>query len=138
MKIYLNVFILVLVGCASPHPPDDEFNKISLGMLKSEVLDVAGTPRWTDRHKGQDVWIYLMKPNDRSSEQLVYFEDGKVVQKGTRNTPALTADEMDSIKNDSGKPITYKPSLSEEELRKVIKKEVEEKNPPKKEKFEKL
>lgn len=140
-RIILILAIMVFLGvtgCSTPSAREHEFDKIQLGMLKSEVLDVAGPPKWTDRQNSQDLWIYLMKSNDRESERIVYFENGKVVQTGLRNKPALTAEEEENLKNPRPKDIHFKPSMSEDQLRKEIKKEIEKKNPQKPEKFEKI
>jgi outer membrane protein assembly factor BamE (lipoprotein component of BamABCDE complex) len=101
-----------------------------MGMVKSEVLAVAGSPHWSDRWNNHDRWIYYMKPEDKQTERIVYFKKGRVVLTGERIKPALTAEEMDGLKKPKPTPQArdFEPSLSEDELRKVIKKEIRKQN----------
>ncbi len=108
-----------------------------MGMVKSEVLQLAGPPHWSDRWQGHDRWIYYMKPEDRQTERVVYFRQGKVVLTGERIQPVLSAQEMDELKKPRLKKSSkeFQPSLSEDELREAIKKEIKKQNkndkPPK-------
>ena len=129
---------LLLASCQLWTTRQDEFNQVQIGMTKPEVIEVLGSPSWSDRKEGEDRWIYFLDPQDRSSERLVYFKEGIVSRKGLRDKPTLTAEEMEAIKKDRPKTYTHQPSVSENELRKIIKKEIEKQEGPKKENFEKL
>ena len=105
-----------------------EFSSIQIGMAKSEVLEVAGPPHWSDRYKEFDRWTYYMKPENKQTERVVYFKNGKVFQKGERIRPLLTAEEAEVLKQPRPKEQKiFKPKLNEQQLRKVIKKEIKKK-----------
>lgn len=135
LSIFL--FLGLLVQCSSTiERRRAEFEAVKIGMVKSEVLDVAGPPFWSDHNDGFDRWIYYMEPEGRQSEKIIYFQNGTVVRKGLREKPVLTAEEMEEIKKpkpEKMKPFT--PTYNQKELRKVIKKAVdkeEKKKKPKK------
>lgn len=129
--------LLLLTACqTSSERLIKEYEAIQLGMNKSEVLHVAGNPAWSDRMDGQDRWIYYLNPQDQSSEQIVFFENGKVVSKGPRNKPELSAEEMDQLKENELAP--HKPKYSDEELKSILKKEVEREKSKKHDHFEKI
>ena len=132
--------LLLLSACTSGKKRQQEFESIQIGMVKSEVLEVAGPPHWSDRSGELDRWIYYMKPEDKQTERIIYFRRGKVFQKGLRKKPALTAEEMEQVKQPRVIYKASKPSLSKSQLREVLKKEVEQKTPKKKKKtvYEKI
>jgi outer membrane protein assembly factor BamE (lipoprotein component of BamABCDE complex) len=130
------IFLIVLNACATGDFREREFEEISIGMVKSEVLQTAGPPHWSDRNKGLDRWFYYMKPEDRQTERVVYFRKGRVVQKGERMKPLLTAEEVEELKDPPRKQQKpFKMKYTEDQLRQVIKKEIEKeegkKTPPK-------
>ncbi len=136
------ILVFALVACASPNERRlEDFEAIKTGMIKADVLEVAGPPHWSDRWQDHDRWMYYMVPDDRQTERVVYFKNGKVVLTGERIKPLLSAEEMDELKKprSSQKNKDFKPSMSEDELRKAIKKEIEKQNKGKKKpKFETL
>lgn len=139
MRSLLILLLLVSAGCASVKEKRvQEYEAIEIGMVKSQVIDLAGPPYWSDRKDGQDRWIYYMEPEDKSTERIVYFEDNKVVAKGLRKKPFLSADEMEEVKKDRPKKVIYKQKVSDKELRRIIKKDIEkaEKKKKKKENYE--
>ncbi len=138
MRILLISTFLLLMSCQLWTSRQDEFNDVQLGMTKPQVIEVLGSPSWSDRKNGEDRWIYFLDPQNRSSERLVYFKKGVVSRKGLRDKPMLTAEEMDALKKERPQSFTHKPSVSEKELRKIIKKEIEKKEGSQKENFEKL
>lgn len=134
--------LLVITSCNSVGRRTQEFEKIELGMVKSEVLDVAGPPFWSDRYEGMDRWIYYMEPNTKQIEKVVYFKEGQVFQKGYREKPTLSAEEMEEIKKPRVKTSTdektFTPKYSDEELRQIIKKEINKQQPKKETNLKKL
>ena len=142
MKVILSALILlVLLGCNSAEKRKMEFEKIELGMIKSEVLEVAGPPFWSDRSNGMDRWIYYMEPDTKQIEKVVYFKEGRVFQKGVRQKPTLTAEEMEEVKKPRVKSTNVKPyerKYSDDELKKIIKKEIKKQKPKKSKKLEKI
>ena len=136
MKLLLIGLCLLIVSCSSRDKRQEEFKNIEIGMVKSEVLDVAGPPYWSDRKNNEDRWIYYMDPEDKDTERIVYLKNNKVVRKGLRELPLLSAEEMEAIKKERPDLKPHKPSVSEEELREIIKKEIEKENPSPKGNFE--
>lgn len=132
------ITLFLLAGCQLAISRTEEFNQVRVGMSKQDVIETLGSPSWSERKEGEDLWIYFLDPQDRSKEKIVYFADGMVVGKGDRKTPAITAEEADALKEPRSTPYRHTPSLSEKELRESIKKEVEKQNPKPKYKFEKL
>ncbi len=114
-----------------------EFEAIELGMAKTDVIALAGAPSWSDRKEDQDRWFYYLVPDDRETERVVYFENGKVVEKGLRRKPLLSPEELDSL-NKSDKEISFKPRYTQDQLRQLLKEEAEKAKPKRKEKFEKI
>lgn len=138
MRPLLIISLLAYTACSSKDKIQKEFNAIEIDMVKSEVLEVAGPPYWSDRKDGQDRWIYYLKPEDKSTERVVYFEDNKVVAKGLKKKARLSAEEMESIKADRPPKVIYKRKVSDEQLRNIIKKEVQKEEKKKKNNFEKI
>lgn len=126
--------VLFLTSCQTDRVA--EYDAVEIGMAKSEVLDIAGPPHWSDHTEGHDRWIYYMKPETRQQERIVYFQHGMVVKKGLREKPVLTAQEMEEIKKPRQKKIMFKPKYTDEQLKKIIKKEIKQKGREEKENFE--
>ena len=116
MRLWLLPFILFLTSCQAFQSYEERFANIKIGMVKSEVIDVAGPPRWSDRKKGQDRWIYFINAEDHNTERVVYFENGKVIKKGLREKPAISAEDMDRVNEGKQTDIKVKPRMSDEEL----------------------
>lgn len=106
-------------------------------MRKRDVLDLAGNPRFTDRKKGIDRWYYYLEPERPSSIREVHFRDNIVIYKGKRIQPDLTVEEEEAVR--APKPKPYIKSMSDEELKGLIKKELKkEKKKKKKPRYEKI
>jgi len=97
--------ILTLASCQTPR--HKEFDRVRLGMLKTDVIDVAGGPTRSQRWQGRDRWIYQYEPGP--SQQLtreVHFVDGKVIYAGPPIAPAVSAEEQDRINEQASAPRT--------------------------------
>ena len=142
MKPLLSIAILLtLVSCSSSADKRQrEFDEVRIGMIKAEVIEVVGPPHWSDHKRGLDRWFYYMKPNKKQNEKIIFFVKGKVYRKGHREKPTLTAEEMEEIKRPRVIYKKHKPSVSKEELRKILKKEIQKdaSKPKKTIKYEKL
>lgn len=138
MKPLQFIVAFMLISCQSIDKNKSDFADIQLGMTKAEVISATGAPYWSDRKRGEDRWIYYMNPKTREDERVVYFHNNKVVRKGERIKPILSAEEMEQIKRQRTKTKPYKPKLSEEQLEKIIKKEIEQKTKKKTKRFEKI
>lgn len=86
---------------AGTRPEMSDFQKVELGMEKTEVIALLGSP-WTSRRwEEQDRWTYRFhekKGNVVSTVlQEILFKDGKVAYKGAPLAPKITAEEQDKI-----------------------------------------
>lgn len=139
MKYFLVLPLLLSLSCSVTTQRQKNFAAIQVGMLKSEVLDIAGTPYWSDRKKNQDRWFYYINPEDKDTERVVYFRHNKVIQKGLRQKSLLTAEEMEQVKVEPTQPKSHQPSISDQELRQMIRKEIKKQDKKKKnDNFEKI
>lgn len=89
MKFTLLALILLLViGCATL--PQEKLNHLSLGMTKSEVINVMGSPTSTKAKDNIETLVYFqggtfwtwghsVRPN---KEYLITLKDGKVTEYG--------------------------------------------------------
>ena len=134
------IFIIIFGGCQANQKRLDDYNNIELGMRKRDVLDVAGNPRFTDRRDSVDRWYYYLVPEDPKSVRVVHFKENIVIYKGEHVEPSLTAAEADALKEPE--PPAYIRTLSDEELKEMIKKDIRKEKKKKKEKpqsnFEKI
>ena len=140
MPILISLLLTLLVGCQSSHRRQNEFNSIEMGMRKRDVLNIAGNPRHTDRKSGTDRWYYYLIQDDPESQRVIHFKNSKVIYKGQRTEPRLTAEEADSIKAPRDTKIQpYIRSLSDKELKDLIKKDLRKKTKKKiKPRFEEI
>lgn len=76
-QILGSLSITMLFGCATP--AHQRILRISEGMDKTQVLDVAGNPKRTQRREGGDQWTYVYYVADQQFERDVRFEGGHVV-----------------------------------------------------------
>lgn len=80
-RILVIVFFAVsFAGCQTSLVQD--FEKISPGMSKDEVLSAVGPPRSSGRMHGRDRWIYRFYENQSKQEKEVHFLDGRAVYIG--------------------------------------------------------
>lgn len=82
-NIVLLLSVLLSVwGCTQLPKPAENFERIKRGMPKYDVLELLGTPRRSERVKGQDHWTYVFHTKTGYVERVVLFEDGKVIYAG--------------------------------------------------------
>ena len=74
------IIMIVLTGCATT----GKMNKISIGMSKSEVIDLMGTPASTAGIGREETLRYNLYDTqfDTYSEYWVVLNDGKVYKYG--------------------------------------------------------
>ncbi len=77
--------------------PIKEFNKITLGNDKSDVIELIGGPNWYDRREGTDRWTYIIFQDGVQLEREIRFSEGIVAYVGEPVKPFITAAEQDSI-----------------------------------------
>lgn len=65
------------VGCSSI---SQHLQQIRAGMDKSEVLNIAGSPKFTFRQNSQDHWAYFYHSGNQEWRRDVVFENGKVIR----------------------------------------------------------
>lgn len=77
---YIIVFGLIsnIVGCVTPlHQSIEEVQK---GMSKSDVVESLGSPKFTSRYKGQDIWRYVYYKEGVPYSRSIFFEAGYVIK----------------------------------------------------------
>jgi outer membrane protein assembly factor BamE len=74
------IFFMGLLGCQTN--PKRQFEKISNGMEKNNVLHLMGPPTTSLRFSGKDRWIYRFYENDERFVKEIHFLDGKAVYVG--------------------------------------------------------
>jgi hypothetical protein len=83
-QFILSIILLFAVGCATA----GRINNVSLGMSKSQVIDVMGIPDHTKAIYGQEVLVYNLydSANDAFAkfghEYWIVIREGGVVQYG--------------------------------------------------------
>jgi outer membrane protein assembly factor BamE len=92
-KLLMTFAIYFLCGCQTA--PIKDFETVSLGHDKSDVLETIGGPSWQDRRKGFDRWTYIIYQDGVRLERQIYFLDGIVTYKGDPIQPFITAEEQD-------------------------------------------
>ncbi len=78
------VFLLCLsslVACTTPMV--ERFDKVELGMDKTDVIDEVGSPNRSLRSNDQDIWIYTFHTPDTIEQREVCFKDNVVSYVGT-------------------------------------------------------
>lgn len=89
-----------------------EYNKISLGMEKDDVLELMGSPQRTQRFHGKDRWTYVFYDTKVRYEKEVQFFEGNAIYVGDKWEPEVTAAQVDAKNEASNK------ALEDESLRK--------------------
>lgn len=137
----LLIFSFVFIGCQS-RQPSQLFEQLALGMLKGDVLETLGSPVRSTRKNSIDKWYYYMEPENPKSLKVLHFKNSRLAYKGDPIKPLLTAEEMEEIKKQykrqgqGNKPKPFKRSVSDKQLKEMIKKEMKSEN--KKSRFEEL
>jgi hypothetical protein len=88
-------FFTLLTACQSQ--PIKDFEKVSLGQDKSDVIETIGGPSWKDRRQGFDRWTYIIYQDGIRLEKEIRFLDGIVAYKGEPIPPFISAEEQDAI-----------------------------------------
>jgi len=86
---------LTIIGCQTS--PIVEFSRINLGQDKSDVIEHAGGPSWSDRKNGLDRWTYIIFQDGVRLERQVLFSEGIVAYVGDPVEPFISAEEQDQI-----------------------------------------
>ena len=86
---------LITAGCQTSRIKN--FDKVTLGQTKGEVVELAGSPLRTERVSGHDRWTYFFEQPGGPIEQVLIFENNKVSYKGVPPKPFISAEEQDRI-----------------------------------------
>ena len=70
-------------------PESQSLREVRVGMTKSEVLNIAGNPKISDRRLNQDRWVYEMDegPNHKFVKTDVFFAHNRVTYVGRPRKP---------------------------------------------------
>lgn len=81
LKMALSTGLIVgLVGCASR--PHSNFESLSIGMEKDQVVERMGPPKFVRRVRGEDRWKYVYYHDGIRFEKYVHFDNGKAIYLG--------------------------------------------------------
>ena len=108
LKISLLFSLFVLLNsCAST--PLENLKKVTVGMNKPTVLDVAGDPDKTFRQNGKEYWTYKYYDQDELKEGQIILENSTVsyVYLHKQNTQAEPESFKDYKKNVKEKKKSY-------------------------------
>jgi outer membrane protein assembly factor BamE (lipoprotein component of BamABCDE complex) len=64
-----------------------QYEKLKLGMDKSEVIEIMGSPRKVERRQSQDHWVYKFYQDQQWYEKEVRFKEGKAIYLGEFQKP---------------------------------------------------
>ncbi len=79
----------LLTGCAST--PQRGLEKLEVGMDKSQVVELMGSPLHSQRQKGQDIWTYRYFKDDQEWFTRVTFKQGRVIDVESTDQATLRA-----------------------------------------------
>jgi outer membrane protein assembly factor BamE len=116
---YLIVLLTFSVLSACQSNAKRQFEKLSPGMEKVEVLELMETPWTTTRLHGKDRWIYVFYEDGVRFEKEVHFLNGKAVYIGDTWKPAddQTAESKDKKNADNEVKIEEEEKKHKEELK---------------------
>ncbi|HEX4925224.1 MAG TPA: outer membrane protein assembly factor BamE [Bdellovibrionales bacterium] len=87
-EVHVKDDFVTYAGEPQPMASDSKISRVVTGMTKSQVLDVMGFPKRTQKRNGKDAWVYNSKIG---GEAQVQFESDKVVHVGPAEEPAAPA-----------------------------------------------
>ncbi|MNL36026.1 Outer membrane protein assembly factor BamE [compost metagenome] len=92
----LALCMLILAACQTSMVR--QFDQVTLGMEKDDVLNLMGSPQRNQRYKGKDKWTYIFYDKRIRHEKEVQFFEGNAVYVGNISQPApdQTAEAVDA------------------------------------------
>ncbi|MFN7262516.1 MAG: outer membrane protein assembly factor BamE [Pseudobdellovibrionaceae bacterium] len=93
--LVLSLASLFTVGCQMS--PSKQFNKVTVGMEKDQVLEIMGSPQQTLRRSGADRWTYVFYNQETKESRQVHFSEGKAVYVGEVYKPEVSAEDQDTM-----------------------------------------
>lgn len=92
--IRMRAFILCLslfsiFGCTTPYM--SRFDKVNLGMDKTDVIDELGSPNRSYHADEEDVWLYSIHTETSVEQREISFKDGFVSYIGEPQSRAKTS-----------------------------------------------
>jgi outer membrane protein assembly factor BamE (lipoprotein component of BamABCDE complex) len=88
--------VIFMSGCQTL--PHKSFENVRVGMDKTTVLEVAGSPKVSKRWHGKDRWVYrFYSPTDGHQIREVHFQNGIATYVGGRMNALVTAEDQDRL-----------------------------------------
>ena len=115
---FLFSWMSLCLGCATNEA--QQFEKLKVGMDKSEVLEVMGSPRRAERHQGTDHWTYKIYKDNRQDQKEIQFQDGKSTYLGEIIKPKISAEEQDRRNEESNLALEGRWAEERDEYQKRI------------------
>lgn len=105
MQRYFSILILtLLLGLAACQTNRlRAFGDVRRGMSKGDVLNIMGSPSFTQRWRGMDRWTYNLyerasdEPINPKQVREVHFAEGVAVYAGPEVKPAVSPEEQDRL-----------------------------------------
>lgn len=113
-----SLYGLLLVGCATNM--QKQFERVQVGMEKTEVLSLMESPQRTQRWHGLDRWTYIFYNDGNRFEKEVHFSDGKATYVGEVFQPPVTASEQDLKNEEANQQVEALAQTKREEARKAF------------------
>jgi len=101
--VFMVVIGSLLMGCQTNMLK--EYQKLSPGMEKDDVLQVMGSPQRTQRFHGKDRWTYIFYDSRTRYEKEIQFFEGSAIYVGDTWEPEITAAQVDAKNEASNKAI---------------------------------
>lgn len=93
-EIHVKDDFVTYAGEPQPMASDSKISRVATGMTKSQVLDVMGFPKRTQKRNGKDAWVYNSKIG---GEAQVQFDADKVVHVGPAEPPPAPAAPVEEV-----------------------------------------
>lgn len=108
----------ILSGCQTSMLK--QFQQVSMGMEKADVLELMGSPRDTQRFHGKDRWKYVFYDDKIRFDKEVHFLDGAVIYVGDIWQPSeeLSAVAIDKKNEEAEKHLQQQTQKTAEETAK--------------------
>lgn len=70
--------LVALTGCATSQI--QRLENVKVGMDKTEVLETAGNPKYTQRKNSADIWVYIYYVGEKKFERGLRFENSRLTE----------------------------------------------------------
>ena len=112
----LFISIFLFAGCTISQKK--QFEKVTVGMEKDQVLSLLEAPQRTQRWHGMDRWTYIFYDDNQRFEKEVHFNEGRANYVGDIYVPTIPAEEQDKLFEASNLEVETLVQARKEEIKK--------------------